>query len=305
MIESQNISKEESMIDIVILGTGAMTPLPNRHLSSMILRHNGRQILVDCGEGTQVAIREYGYGIKSIDGIAITHFHGDHFFGLPGLLHSLEQAGRTEPVWVAGPEGLEEMMERILAMTRDLHFQVKLRREDHFESNGLVIETFPLTHRIASQGYKFTLTRPGKFLPEKATDLGIPLELWSRLQAGETVGEFSPEMVMGPQREGITVVYATDTRPSETIVRASEGADLLIMDGTYPDNNKAEHAVKYGHMTFPEAANLAKEARVKEAWLTHFSHSIEDPDESLEAARKIFENIHLSYDGKMKTLGFA
>jgi ribonuclease Z len=270
----------------------------------MLLRCEGRQILVDCGEGTQVAIREYGYGLKSIDGIAITHFHGDHFFGLPGLLQSLEHAGRTEPVWVAGPEGLAEMMERILGMTGDLSFPVVLRSEESFISASLLIETFPLIHRIPAQGYKFSLERAGEFFPEKAREYGVPVDKWSLLQAGETVGDVTPQMVMGSKRKGVSVVYATDTRPSETIVEAARGADLLIMDGTYPNEEKIAHAVKYGHMHFLEAATLATEAGVKEAWLTHFSHSIENPQEQLKAAQAIFSNIHSAYDGKKATLRF-
>ena len=292
------------MIDIVILGTGAMTPLPERNLSAMLLRCEGRQILVDCGEGTQVAIREYGYGLKSIDGIAITHFHGDHFFGLPGLLQSLEHAGRTEPVWVAGPEGLDEMMERVLGMTGDLAFPVELRSEESFVSTNLLIETFPLSHRIPAQGYKFILERSGEFFPEKAREFGVAKDQWSRLQTGETVGNVTPQMVMGPKRKGISVVYATDTRPGRSIEEAALGVDLLIMDGTYPNEEKMAQAVKYGHMHFLEAAALAAEAGVKEAWLTHFSHSIEDPQEHMKAAQAIFPNIHSSFDGKKATLRF-
>ncbi|NLL22786.1 MAG: ribonuclease Z [Tissierellia bacterium] len=292
------------MIDIVILGTGSRNPLPDKYLSSMILRFGGRQILVDCGEGTQAAIRKYGCGIKSIDGIAITHFHGDHFFGLPGMLQSMEHAGRTVPVWIAGPAGLEETMERVLWLCGDLSFKIELRRQSRFESIGLCVETFPLLHRIPTQGYAFTLNRAGKFLPEKAREFGIAMEKWSRLQAGRSVGEITPDMVMGPPRRGLRIVYATDSRPSETIIEAARGADLLILDATYANEQKSEHAKTYGHMTFLEAARIAEKAQVKEAWFTHFSHSIGDPTQYLEEARNIYPPLFCAAEGMKKTLRF-
>lgn len=291
------------MIDILLLGTGAMSPLPKRHLSSIILRHAGEQVLIDCGEGTQVAIKKYGFGFKSISGIALTHFHGDHIFGLPGLLHAMMQAGREEPVWISGPEGLEEVLQAIHLLIGDLTFPLHLMKENSFESCGLKIQSFPLAHRVPAQGYRFELERRGKFLRDRAEELGIPVEYWSTLKEGNEVAGFTPLQVLGPKRKSILVTIAQDSAPCEKIVENGKDADLLVLEGTYAVDEK-NAAKEYGHMTFAQAAELASRSQAKELWLTHFSPSISDPKEHISLVREIFPNTHIGVDGMHKTLTF-
>jgi len=300
------------MLDICLLGTGGMMPLPHRWLTSLIVRYNGMSVLIDCGEGTQVALKEKGWSPKPIDVMCFTHFHGDHISGLPGLLLSMGNAERTEPLTLIGPKNLSRVVNSLRVIAPELPFQINMieieGNEWETNINGLRIQAFRVNHNVMCYGYSLSIDRAGKFDLEAANKLPIPRKLWGVLQRGETVeweGEtYTPDMVMGNQRKGLKVTYTTDTRPCEMIVKYAKGSDLFICEGMYGEPDKQEKAKEHKHMTFQEAAGLAAKASVPELWLTHFSPALVRPKDYIQEARKIFPNTHLGKDGKTIELRF-
>ncbi len=303
------------MIDFTLLGTAATMPLPDRALSSAVLRCAGRTILFDCGEGTQTAARKAHVSLMKADLIALTHYHGDHIFGLPGLMQSMNCLGRTEPLYITGPEGIEDELAPIIKLAGDLQYDVRLitGKVQLSELNaawpiGAALTPFETEHRVASCGYTFSLTRPPEFLSEKAKALGIPVALWRRLQRGEAADSegkvFTPDMVTGNARKGLSIVFSGDTAPCESLRAASKNADLLVCDATYAEDTQADLAAIYGHSTFLQAAQLAKAANVCRLWLTHYSQMIGTPEDYLEIAHSIFPDAECGYDGKAIKLVF-
>lgn len=300
------------MIDVCLLGTGGMMPLPYRALTSLMVRYNGMNVLIDCGEGTQVSIKQQGWSVKPIDVICFTHFHADHISGLPGLLLTLGNAERTEPITMIGPKRLEKIVNALRMIAPELPFPIRFieleKEEESYVFNGLRINAFKVNHNIACYGYSLELSRVGKFDVTKAKELEIPLPFWSRLQKGETVetkeGVFSPDMVLGEPRKGIKITYCTDSRPTQGIVKNARGSDLFICEGMYGEPEKEAKAKEYKHMTFYEAAGMAKEAEVKEMWLTHYSPSLVRPQEYEEKVRKIFPHTIIAKDRRTATLLF-
>ena len=300
------------MIDLCTLGTGGTIPLPSRALSSLYLRVKGKALLVDCGEGTQIEIARLGWGFLCIEGLLLTHYHADHCSGLPGFLLSVMKTGRTAPFHIWGPPGLSRVVSGLRVIAPELSYPVVLHElpeaQSRFEAIGLQIDSFPLDHGLPCLGYRFRLPRQPAFLPERAQALGVPLPLWKRLQAGETVEAggrlIPPEAVLGPERPGLCLLYATDTRPVEDIVRLGEGADLLILEGMYPSEAQRLLALKNRHMLFPEAAALAARAGAKRLLLTHFSTSVEDPAAALGEAQAIFPGVEAASDGRTLTLRY-
>lgn len=300
------------MLDVCLLGCGGMMPLPRRWLTALMTRYNGSSLLIDCGEGTQVAIKEKGWSFKPIDVICFTHYHGDHISGLPGLLLTMGNADRTEPLTLIGPKGLERVVGALRVIAPELPFPIIYREisdtEEEFEVNGYHIRAFRVNHNVLCYGYTVEIPRQGKFSVEQAMAREIPQKLWSRLQKGEAIemeGQiFTPDMVLGPPRKGIKVTYTTDTRPTESIEKNAVGSDLFICEGMYGEPDKDKKAREYKHMTFKEAARLAKAAEVKEMWLTHYSPSLVRPEEYLEDARKIFPETYAGKDGKSLELMF-
>jgi len=303
------------MVDITLLGTSALLPLPDRFLSSAFLTCNGRSILFDCGEGTQISARKYGANINSIDLIALTHYHGDHIFGLPGLLQTLHTMGRTAPIYITGPKNSKENIGPLLNLAGPTSYEVniidnneliKLNNINKLWPEKAVLSSFVTEHRVPSIGYSFTLGRAGKFNPDLAKALNIPVNLWNELQKGNTVKangvSISPDNVLGPERNGIKVIFTGDTAYCESIVKFSQSADLIISDATYSDN--LELAVSRGHMNFSHAARVAKESCAKELWLTHFSQTITEPSLELNIATDIFNNSIIGFDGMKKTINF-
>lgn len=301
------------MLELCLLGTGGMLPLPHRFLTSLYAKCEGHALLIDCGEGTQIALRKAGCSFKAIDLICITHFHADHVSGIAGLLLSMGNSDRTEPVTIAGPKGLYQILSGLLVVAPKLPFEVYVAETDQTEEplslGAMNIHSFPLEHRIPCQGYTIEIPRAGEFLRHKAEALEIPVQLWSHLQRGETVHsadmQISPEMVLGPARKGLKVVYATDTRPVPAIAEHGSGADILILEGMYGEDEKLEKAKERTHMIFSEAARLAEQAHARELWLTHFSPSIADPSVYEEAVRSLFPNTIIGQDGMRKSLKFV
>ena len=300
------------MLDICLLGTGGMMPLPYRWLTSMMARYNGQSILIDCGEGTQIALKEKGWSPNPIDVICFTHFHADHISGLPGMLLTMGNAERTEPLLLVGPKGLSRVVASLRVIAPELPFVIdclELGEAEHtIRLDGFRIEAFRVNHNVPCYGYSIIIDRIGKFQVDKAVELGIEKKYWSRLQRGETIETkemtFVPEMVIGPARKGLKVTYCTDTRPTEGIVKHAEGADLFICEGMYGEPEKKAKAKENKHMTFYEAAELAKRAQVKKLWLTHYSPSLNRPEEYLPATKKIFQETEVCRDGKTVELVF-
>ena len=205
------------MLELCMLGTGGALPLPDRGLTACYLRVRGRGLLIDCGEGTQTAIRRLGWGFRCIDGMLITHYHGDHCGGLPGFLLSLGKAERREPFHIWGYTGLKAIVEGLRVVAPVLPFPVVLHEFSgervELSMIGLEITGFRLDHGVPCYGWRLELPRQGAFQPQRAKALGVPVRDWKRLQAGETVNGVTPEQVMGPPRQGIRLLYATDTRP--------------------------------------------------------------------------------------------
>ena len=287
-----------------------MMPLPNRWLTSLLLRYNGSSLLIDCGEGTQIAMKEAGQNFKPIDVLCITHFHADHISGLPGLLLTMGNADRTEPLTIIGPKGVERVVNALRTIAPELPFDIICRElneaDEYIQMNGYEIHAFRVKHNVICYGYSVEIKRAGKFDMERAKS--IPMKFWSRLQKGETLEEngvvYTPDMVLGPERKGLKVTYCTDSRPTDAIVDAAKKSDLFICEGMYAEEDKLKKARQYKHMTFYEAAEMAVRAEVEEMWLTHFSPSLIRAEEYMPKVREIFANAHLGRDGKSVELTF-
>lgn len=287
-------------------------PLPYRKLTALMTRYNGSNLLIDCGEGTQVAIREKGWSVHDLDVICFTHYHADHISGLPGLLLTLGNADRTKPVHMIGPKGLERVVNALRTIAPELPFPIEYHeiteKEQDFEMNGYCIHAFRVNHNVTCYGYTLEIKRQGRFDVERARRQEIPQKFWSRLQKGEIIVDgdrvLTPEMVLGPQRKGIKLTYCTDTRPVPIIAECAKHADLFICEGMYGEDGKEAKAREYKHMTFQEAAHLAKEAQPKEMWLTHYSPSLIRPDDYMDKVREIFPRAKAARDGWTAELGF-
>lgn len=297
------------MINVTLIGTAATMPLPGRALASAFVNCCGHSILFDCGEGTQSAARAVHVNLMKTELIALTHYHGDHTLGLPGLLQSWGVLGRSAPVTVTGPAGLERALAPVLELCGALPYELRLVP---FPEDGLRLESWPsemrlesfrTEHRCASTGYSLQLSRPGRFLAGRAVELGIPQKLWSVLQHGESVEGFCPSDVLGPPRKGLKLIYTGDSQPCGSIVEAARGADLMICESTFPDED-AEQAAAYGHCTVSQAAQMAADAGVSALWLSHFSQSIKEPEELLPAASSVFPAATAGTDGLSVTLRF-
>lgn len=300
------------MLDVCLLGTGGMMPLPYRWLTSLMMRYNGKSILIDCGEGTQVAMKEKGWSPKPIDIMCFTHYHADHISGLPGMLLTMGNAERTEPLLMIGPKGLQRIVNALRVIAPELPFEIQFleieEANQKFQFDGFYIEAFKVNHNVLCYGYNMVVERAGKFHAEKAKALNIPLLYWNRLQKGETIEEggnvFTPDMVLGETRKGLKVTYCTDSRPIENIEMHAKDADLFVCEGMYGDPESQSKAREKKHMTMYEAAQIAKKAQVQEMWLTHYSPSLIRPEEYMGAVRKIFPASVAAKDGRSVALKF-
>lgn len=320
------------MIDIALLGCGGGMPIPERYLSSLLISYKGRKLLIDCGEGTQVSMKLLGWGFKSIDIICITHGHGDHTVGLPGLLATIGNSGRTEPLTIIGPEGITSIVNGLRVVAPYLPYEINIIEnpsnsfylsvdkegtkvsfeEGYTQSNSsvdMIISTLPLDHSCPCLGYNFYIQRRPKFSVEQAVKNEVPKILWNKLQKGDKVihdgKTYEPKMVLGVERKGIKVSYITDTRPIETIPEFIRSSNFFICEGTYGNDEDIEKAIKNKHMTFREAAALAKKGNVEELLLTHFSPAMASAGMYVDNAKDLFPNTLLGEDRLIKTLSFV
>lgn len=303
------------MIDLVLLGCGGNVPMPNRNLSSLFINYRGRKILIDCGEGTQVSMRMKNCGFKDIDLILITHIHGDHIIGLIGLLSTMGNSGKREDVTIVGPRGIIEAMKAIRVLVEYLPYKINII-EDPKETfsiendilKDLEISTLELEHSTECLGYSLYFKRTPKFNVKKAMENNVPKELWSKLQKNDEVfydnKTYTSDMVLGDDRKGIKISFITDTRPLFTIPDFIKDSDLFVCESMYGDDMDISKAVKNKHMTFTEAANLARLGNVKSLLLTHFSPSLENPNEFLGNATRIFPNTIIGYDRLSLSLNY-
>ena len=302
------------VLDICLLGTGGTLPLVNRWLTSLMVRYQGHSVLIDCGEGTQIAAQRAGMSLKPVDKILITHLHADHISGLPGLLLTMGNMGREEELSIIGPVGTERVVNALRTIAPNLPFDIRVSELDTPEETMFFrdcdIHAFQVQHGVPCYGYSFTLPRGGKFDAARAREQGIPMEFWGRLQKkGETIEHegriYTPDMVLGPPRKGLKLTYCTDTRPVPAISAAAADSDLFICEGMYGEDEMLPKAKENRHMLFSEAARLAADAGgVKELWLTHFSPSLPNPKAYRDVARAIFPNTQIPRDGWVKTLQF-
>jgi len=293
-------------MQITFLGTGGSIPTAQRGLSAVAIKRKNELLLFDCGEGTQRQMIQAGVGFHRKAKVFVTHMHGDHVLGLPGLLQTMSLLGRTNKLEIYGPTGIKDFVEAINQTVRfTLTFPVKVTEIDA----GMVCEEKEYTvtavqsgHMTPSLAYSLTeKPRPGRFHTETAKKLGVPEgPLWSKLQFGESVklpdGRIvEPETVLGAFRPGRKIVYTGDTGPSEKVAKLAEYADLLIHESTFEDEMK-DRAVEDGHSTPSMAAETAKKAYVKRLVLTHISARYKDANLLLQQAKKIFANTELAED---------
>jgi ribonuclease Z len=301
------------MLDVCLLGTGGMMPLQNRWLTSLLIRYNGRMLLIDCGEGTQIPIKMAEWGFKSIDAVLFTHYHADHTAGLPGFLLTLGNSGRVEPLTLMGPPGIEKVVQGLTVISPELPFELKLIELPDSENadasiGDIFVRSIPVDHTLPCLSYSIEIKRQGRFDVERARKLMIPVNCWNHLQKGRIITLenkiITPEMVLGEPRKGVKISYCTDSRPTKELVEFIKDCDLFICEGMYGDEDDAAKAEQKKHMMFSEAGLLAKQGNVGELWLTHYSPSLTEPEEYIEVARSIFANTVAGRDLLAKTIKY-
>jgi ribonuclease Z len=302
------------MLSLTFLGTGAAIPTLDRNVSALALQREGETLLFDCGEGTQRQMMRYGAGF-TLREVFFTHYHSDHILGLTGLIRTMGLLDRTTPMTLYGPRGAAKVLGGLLAVgierTRFPVEIVEVRPGDLVSHGEYDIAVFPTDHRADTVGYALVeRDRLGRFDPDRARELGVPEgPLWRRLHHGETVElpdgrRVGPAELVGPTRPGRTVVISGDTRPAPGLVEAATGADLLVHEATFGDE-EAVRARETGHSTASQAARAAGEAGVRRLVLTHISarYTREAP-ELLAEAQAIFPDTAIARDGLVVDVPF-
>jgi len=294
-------------LHIVFLGTAASIPTIARALPSMVVKRKNEVLMFDCGEGVQRQMIRASIGFHRKMKIFVTHMHGDHVLGLPGLLQTMSLLDRQQKLDVYGPVGIKAFVEAIRATVQFvLTFPIEIHE---IKTEGIVcqekeyeVEAAQTDHVIPSLAYALIeKPRPGRFNPKKAKTLGVPEgPLWSKLQRGEKVKTLTgrvvkPEQVLGAPRPGRKIAYSGDTRPIKNLLKLAEGADLLIHEATF-DDELQDKAIEDGHSTPSQAAETAKKAKVKRLILTHLSSRYKNAQPLLKQARKIFSNVDVAED---------
>ncbi|MFQ7519000.1 MAG: ribonuclease Z [Clostridium sp.] len=303
------------MIDLTLLGCGGNVPMPNRFLSSLFINYKGSKILIDCGEGTQVAMKKYNCGFKNIDLILITHLHGDHIIGLIGLLQTMGNSGKTDDLTIVGPIGIIDAIKAIKVLVEYLPYKVNIIENpkqtfslEHDILKDIDISTINLDHSTECIGYSLYFKRKPKFDREKAILNQVPQNLWKKLQENSSAiykdKTYYADMVLGENRRGIKLSFITDTRPTFEIPEFIYESDLFICEGMYGDDLDISKAVKNKHMTFRESASLANAGNVDKLLLTHFSPSIENPKDFIQNATNLFEDTIIGEDGLTLKLSY-
>ncbi len=301
------------MIDICLLGTCGMMPLPERWLSCMLVRSGATLTLFDCGEGTQIPWKRLGWGFRQLGAICLSHMHADHVAGLPGVLFMVAHAGRTEPLDIYGPVGTTYVVEGLRRIAAELPFPIRIHELKGGEvldlPGGLKGHCATANHGIPCIAYRIDLARRPEFQKEKAEALGLPVQLWSRLQKGETLDyqgqTITPAHVLGETRRGISLAFITDTRPAPALVALAQDVDLLVCESMYDTIEDLALAQAHGHMVAEESAGIAREANAHALILTHFSPKITDTSRAEKAARAIFPQTRAARDGMTVTLNYA
>jgi ribonuclease Z len=308
------------MLSITFLGTGAACPTLDRNVSSLALHREGETLLFDCGEGTQRQMMRYGtsFGFREI---FFTHYHSDHLLGLPGLLRTMGllnvigESDREEGITLYGPKGAQPILGGALTIglerTKFPVEIVELKPGDRIKRADYDLVAFDTDHRADSLGYALVEhPRLGRFDPARAREMGIPEgPLWGRIHKGETIElpdgrRVAPDQLVGPTRSGRTVVISGDTRPAKALAHAAKGADLLIHEATFSEEDRAR-ARETGHSTAREAANLARDAEVHRLVLTHISPRYNrDATELLDEARSVFPETSIARDGMVVDVPF-
>ncbi len=295
-------------LEVFVLGTSGMQPLPGRFLTSAIVRRNGELFLFDCGEGTQVSLKMLNLHWKRINRIFISHMHADHVTGLPGLLMLSSQVDRTEPLYIYGPEKLKEYIDstrRLLDMY--INYEIRFVQTEPgivLDTEEYTVEAVPLLHTKPCMGFVMTeKDRPGEFSVQKANELNIPCgPLWGRLQKGIDIEladgtVIHPNQVLGESRKGVRFSYVTDTMYLSHIAKHVEGSDLLLCEGMFT-RDLSQDAFEKKHMTSTQAAMIARDAKVKKLALIHYSPRYADKELQMlkQEACEVFENTVLCRD---------
>jgi ribonuclease Z len=287
-----------TQLHIIFLGTGGSWPTVKRNVSSLAIKRGSEILLFDCGEGTQRQFQQSNLSYMQISKIFITHFHGDHFLGLPGLIQTMQLNDRDKPLHIYGPKGMEDLTDHLLTLG---YFRPSYEIISHDLINGDEIDfdeysiyTLKVKHNVPVLSYCLKEhQRPGKFNKPKALELGIPEgPLFSKLQYGQAITlpngkKITPGMILGPSRKGRKIVISGDTMPCEEMIAFSKNADVLIHEATF-DSELEDIAREYGHTTAAQAAEIAKKARVEKLFLVHVSPRYLDYRVIENDARKIF-----------------
>lgn len=300
-------------LDVVFLGTAGSVPTARRAPSSLLVRRGGERLLFDCGEGTQRQLLRSGIGLVELEEIFLTHYHADHYLGLPGLLKTFALRGREQPLTLWGPRGLSDLLDTLRRIFGKLTYGLDIRElapGDELDRDGYQLSAIRVDHRVAALGYLLAeVPRPGRFDLAAARALEIPEgRLWGTLQRGEPVtledgSTVRPGQVLGPARPGRRLVISGDTRPTRGVLEAALEADLLVHEATFMDDEK-ERAEETAHTTAADAAELARVAGVRLLALTHLSNRYRG-HEVVREARAVFAETVVPRDFDIIELPFA